>query len=72
MHRNYGIGLVNYPNYTGELTMPATAAMRNGKWRVIEADTGELVKQHGSPVDGGGHKTKKQAQDQAKAINANS
>lgn len=52
--------------------MPATVAMRNGKWRVVEADSGHVVRRNGTSVDGGGYDSKEKAQAQAKAINANS
>jgi hypothetical protein len=51
--------------------MPATVKKRGSKWRVVEAESGNLVRQDGSPVDGGGHSSKKKAQQQAQAINAN-
>lgn len=52
--------------------MPAKAVKRGDKWRVVEDSNGELVRRNGSPVDGGGHETKKQAREQAQAINASS
>lgn len=50
--------------------MPAKVEKRGDKWRVVEDSTGDLVRQGGSPVDGGGHETKKEARQQAKAVNA--
>lgn len=55
-----------------EVIMPATVAMKGGKWRVVEADSGRIVKRNGTSVDGGGFDSKEKAQAQAKAINANS
>ena len=52
--------------------MPATVAMRNGKWRVVEENTGNLVRRNGTSVDGGGYDSKEKALAQARAINANS
>jgi len=51
--------------------MPATVAKRGEKYRVVE-DDGSLVKnKQGTPVDGGGHKSRSAAEAQARAINAN-
>lgn len=53
--------------------MPVKAVKRGGKYRVIEADTGRIAKhKSGTPVDGGGHKTREKAERQSKAINRNS
>jgi len=49
--------------------MPAKVRKRNGKFRVVEPN-GRLVKRKGTPVDGGGHRTKQKAVKQARAINA--
>lgn len=51
--------------------MPAKVVKRGEKWRVVEPN-GNLVKQNGKPVDGGGHFEKKKAERQASAINAKS
>ncbi len=52
--------------------MPATVAQKGSKYRVVEASSGELVRNaEGTPVDGGGHSTKTAAEKQAAAINAN-
>lgn len=53
--------------------MPAKVRKRNGKFRVINGNTGNIEKNRaGTSVDGGGHATKAGAQRQANAINANS
>lgn len=52
--------------------MPATVQMKGGKWRVVEAETGHVVKRNGTSVDGGGFDSKEKAKKQAQAINANS
>lgn len=53
--------------------MPATVAKRGDKYRVVEADTGRLVRnKQGTPVDGGGHMAKHMAKKQARAINSSS
>lgn len=49
--------------------MPARVRKRGGKFRVVEPN-GRLVKRGGTPVDGGGHRTKRKAQRQARAINS--
>lgn len=50
--------------------MPAKVRKRGNKWRVVEPD-GTLVKNSaGTPVDGGGHRSKHKAMRQASAINA--
>lgn len=50
--------------------MPATVAKRGGKFRVVEASNGKIVKNKaGTAVDGGGHKTKARAAAQARALN---
>ena len=52
--------------------MPATIKKMGSKWRVVEPG-GTLVRNNaGTPVDGGGHISKADAQKQANAINANS
>ena len=49
--------------------MPAKAVKRGDKYRVVEPD-GKLVRNSkGTPVDGGGHKSKGKAASQARAIN---
>lgn len=50
--------------------MPATVRKIKGRWRVVEPG-GALVKNKaGTPVDGGGHSSKSQAERQARAINS--
>ena len=49
--------------------MPAKVAKMGGKYRVVEANTGHLVKRDGRAVDGGGKSSKAAAQKQATAIN---
>ena len=50
--------------------MPAKARKQNGKNRVVDVETGKLVKTAaGKPVDGGGHESLAMAQRQASAIN---
>lgn len=52
--------------------MPVEAKRIDGKWRVIETDTGKLCRnEKGTPCDGGGHNTEKRAKAQATAINRN-
>lgn len=52
--------------------MPAKVTERGGKFRVIEASSGDLVRNNsGTPADGGGHSTRTAAEKQAAAINAN-
>jgi len=49
--------------------MPAHVEQRGSKYRIVEPG-GRLVKnKKGTPVDGGGHGSKGQAQSQASAIN---
>ncbi len=51
--------------------MPATVRFIKDKYRVVEADTGKVVKNKaGTAVDGGGHNTRVAAERQARAINA--
>ena len=50
--------------------MPAKVIKRGNKFRVIEADTGKLVRRKGTPVDGGGHASRDKAQRQSNAVNA--
>ena len=51
--------------------MPVVAKQVEGKWRVVNADTGEVeTNAEGTPVDGGGHATQAEASAQARAINA--
>jgi hypothetical protein len=50
--------------------MPAKVAKRGGKFRVVEARTGRIVKNKaGTAADGGGHRSRARAQAQARAIN---
>lgn len=57
----------------GERLMPACARKRGDKWRVVECEGGALVRnKKGTPVDGGGHDSEREAQRQASAINARS
>lgn len=50
--------------------MPAKVAKRGNKYRVVEP-SGRLVRRtrRGKPIDGHGHRTKKRAQRQARAVN---
>lgn len=49
--------------------MPASIKKRGKKFRVVEP-SGKLVRNRaGTPVDGGGHSSKKRALSQASAIN---
>lgn len=49
--------------------MPAKAVKKGDKFRVVEP-TGKLVRNAaGTPIDGGGHKTKAKAAKQAAAVN---
>ena len=49
--------------------MPLKGKKINGKWRIIEADTGEIAKNDsGTALDGGGHETPAQASRQISAI----
>lgn len=51
--------------------MPVTVRKRDGKFRVVEAGTGNIARNKaGTPVDGGGHATRPGATAQARAINA--
>ena len=51
--------------------MPATVSKRGEKWRVVEADSGVIVKNaKGTAVDGGGHESKYRAIAQARAVSA--
>lgn len=51
--------------------MPVTVRKVKGKWRVVEADTGRIAKNRaGTAVDGGGHESREQAIEQARAVNA--
>lgn len=55
-----------------EKQMPNCIRQIKNRWRVVECDSGALVRNKaGTPVDGGGHKTKKGALDQARAITIN-
>jgi len=50
--------------------MPVKVSKRRGKFRIVEADTGRIVKtSKGRARDGGGHKDRERAQRQATAIN---
>lgn len=50
--------------------MPVTTSKRNGKFRVIESDTGRIAKNKAKKaLDGGGHESKAQAKKQASAVN---
>lgn len=50
--------------------MPVEARKVDGKWRVVEVDTGHIAKNAaGTPVDGGGHGDGMKAHAQAAAIN---
>lgn len=51
--------------------MPAKAVKRGNKWRVVDADSGQVVHTaSGTAADGGGHSSESDAQRQARAINA--
>lgn len=51
--------------------MPVTTKLINGRHRIVEADTGNIVNnRHGTPVDGKGHYSAERAARQANAINA--
>lgn len=50
--------------------MPAATKKEGSKYRVVEADSGNIVTKDGNPVDGGGHASKAEADRQARAINA--
>lgn len=51
--------------------MPVKVRKRRGKYRIVEASNDRISKsKHGKARDGGGHRTKKKAQAQARAINA--
>jgi len=51
--------------------MPVKAAEVDGKWRVVNADTDEPeTNEAGTPLDGGGHGSKAEADAQARAVNA--
>lgn len=50
--------------------MPVTVKKQGMKWRVCEADSGNIAKnKNGVAVDGGGHRSKEKAKRQAAAIN---
>lgn len=51
--------------------MPVKVARRNGKFRVIEANTGRIAKNKaGTSIDGGGHLIKNKAVKQVGAVNS--
>lgn len=50
--------------------MPVMVAKRNGKFRVVEAETGKIATNNaGTAVDGGGHSSRARALAQVRAIN---
>lgn len=50
--------------------MPVKTVKRKGKFRIVEASTGRIAKtKSGKPRDGGGHRSKKKAVAQVRAIN---
>jgi hypothetical protein len=51
--------------------VPVCVRKRKGKYRVVECDTGRLVrpKDGAKPTDGGGHESKQKAKRQAGYIN---
>ncbi len=50
--------------------MPVVVKRRGSKWRIVEGSTGRISKPKGGKArDGGGHRTKKKAESQARAIN---
>lgn len=52
--------------------MPVTCKKIGGTFRVVESGSDQVAtNQSGAPVDGGGHQTSEECQQQAKAINAN-
>lgn len=52
--------------------MPVTCKQINGKWRLVESDSGDVsMTDKGNPADGGGHATEAECKDQAAAVNAN-
>lgn len=51
--------------------MPVIVLKRRGRYRVVEADTRRIAKTKNNKArDGGGHRSKKKAERQARAINA--
>jgi len=51
--------------------MPVKVKKKGTKFRVVEADTGNVSKnEKGTPVDGGGHAVQAKAERQARAINS--
>lgn len=51
--------------------VPVKVVKRDEKFRVVEVRSGALARNAaGTPVDGGGHRTRAKALDQAQAINA--
>ena len=52
--------------------MPWKTVKIGNKFRVVKADTGKIaMNAHGTPLDGGGHDSKHEAQQQVKALYAN-
>ena len=52
--------------------MPYRVAHRDHKWRVVERDTGQIATNRaGTPVDGGGHESRRKATKQSQALNIN-
>ena len=50
--------------------MPVRVSKRNGKFRVVETETGRIAKNKaGTAIDGGGHKIESAAQKQSSAVN---
>lgn len=50
--------------------MPLVGRIVNGKNRVVEKESGNIaLNASGTPIDGGGHKSLKQAKKQATAVN---
>jgi hypothetical protein len=50
--------------------MPVTVRKRDGKYRVVEAETGRIAtSRKGNARDGGGHASKAKAARQARAMN---
>jgi hypothetical protein len=51
--------------------MPVCIEKRGNKWRVVNCgDRSIEMNKGGTPLDGGGHTTKAEAQRQARAVNA--
>lgn len=50
--------------------MPVKVAKQKDRYRLVEADSRRIAKNAaGTAIDGGGHRTRKKAEQQAKAVN---